>query len=738
MNTEELLEYLKSEQYVPSTTTAIAKKLGKNPKEIKKILEILEDEDLIYRSKNWKWHVVPEDEMIGEIKFTRSGRKAFVTSFSGKEAFVEVADTLWALNGDKVLVKLFEVQGDEIPHGKVIRILQRALKMIVGVYRAQGTNFGYIVPDDSKIIYEFRVSRDDSMNASDKDKVVGEIIKYPSEESEGMAKVTAILGKADSHEVDIPSILAKYQLPNPDEFPSSVLKEVRKLPKKILAKDLEGRKDLRKKHIFTIDGEDSKDFDDAISIDVLPNGNYLLGVHIADVSHYVKEGSAIDKEAFKRGTSVYLLSTVIPMLPFELSNDLCSLVEGKDRLAVSVEMEIDEYGRVVKKDFFKSVIKSVKRLTYGKVTKLLEDPDDKLRKEIGFLEKELKTMARLAHTLKTSRLGRGAMEFESNDVKVILDDNGEVEDIVLRKQTVSEAMIEEFMIMANEAVAEIFDIRQIPFIYRVHSRPDPEALEKLSEYLKALGLKFKITEDVQPILLQRILEQIRGHPLESIIQRLLVRSMKKAVYSETNVGHFGLASLNYTHFTSPIRRYPDLVVHRLLKAYIDNGSFKKKQIKKYMELLPIVAHQSSKREIVADQAERDLIALKKVEYMQQHIGEVFDVVITDVTEFGIFVEIPDKAISGLIHISSLNDYYTYDQKTNALIGERTGKIFKLGDKLRAKAVSVDKTKGQVDFILEEDGDNGRKGKRKTNKSSKKNRRSSKRHSDNGKRRKGMH
>ena len=738
MNTEELLEYLKSEQYVPSTTTAIAKKLGKNPKEIKKNLEILEDEDLIYRSKNWKWHVVPEDEMIGEIKFTRSGRKAFVTSFSGKEAFVEVADTLWALNGDKVLVKLFEVQGDEIPHGKVIRILQRALKMIVGVYRAQGTNFGYIVPDDSKIIYEFRVSRDDSMNASDKDKVVGEIIKYPSEESEGMAKVTAILGKADSHEVDIPSILAKYQLPNPGEFPLSVLKEVRKLPRKILAKDLEDRKDLRKKHIFTIDGEDSKDFDDAVSIDVLPNGNYLLGVHIADVSHYVKEGSAIDKEAFKRGTSVYLLSTVIPMLPFELSNDLCSLVEGKDRLTVSVEMEIDEYGRVVKKDFFKSVIKSVKRLTYGKVTKLLEDPDDKLRKEIGFLEKELKTMARLAHTLKTSRLGRGAMEFESNDVKVILDDNGEVEDIVLRKQTVSEAMIEEFMIMANEAVAEIFDIRQIPFIYRVHSRPDPEALEKLSEYLKALGLKFKITEDVQPILLQRILEQIRGHPLESIIQRLLVRSMKKAVYSETNVGHFGLASLNYTHFTSPIRRYPDLVVHRLLKAYIDNGSFKKKQIKKYMELLPIVAHQSSKREIVADQAERDLIALKKVEYMQQHIGEVFDVVITDVTEFGIFVEIPDKAISGLIHISSLNDYYTYDQKTNALIGERTGKIFKLGDKLRAKAVSVDKTKGQVDFILEEDGDNGRKGKRKTNKSSKKNRRSSKRHSNNGKRRKGMH
>jgi ribonuclease R len=736
MHTEELMEYLKSEQYVPSTASAIAKQLGKDHKEVKKNLEILEDEDLVYRSKNWKWHVVSDGEMIGEIRFTRSGRKAFVTSFSGKEALVEIADTLWALNGDKVLVKLFDVEGDDIPHGKVLKILQRALKMIVGVYKAQGTNFGYIIPDDSKIIYEFRVSRDDSMNAKDKDKVVGEITKYPSEESEGMAKITAILGKADSHEVDIPSILAKYQLPAPGEFPSAVLREVRKLPKKIEQKEISARRDLRNKHIFTIDGEDSKDFDDAVSIDVLPNGNYLLGVHIADVSHYVKEGSATDREAFKRGTSVYLLSTVIPMLPFELSNDLCSLVEGKDRLAVSVEMEIDEYGRVVKKDFFKSVIRSVKRLTYEKVTKLLEDPTKKLRKEIGFLEEELKLMAKLAHTLKTSRLGRGAMEFESNDVKVILDENGEVKDIVLRKQTVSEAMIEEFMIMANEAVAEIFDIRQFPFIYRVHSRPDPEALERLSEYLKAIGLKFKFTEDIQPILLQRILEQIRGHPLESIIQRLLVRSMKKAVYSETNVGHFGLASLNYTHFTSPIRRYPDLVVHRLLKAYIDNKGFKKKQIKKYMEILPIVAHQSSKREVVADQAERDLIALKKVEYMRQHIGEVFDVVITDVTEFGIFVEITEKAISGLIHISSLDDYYVYNQKMNALVGERKGKVFKLGDKLKAKVVSVDKTKGQVNFILEED--DGGKRKRKTDKSTKKNRRSSKRHSSNARRKKGMH
>lgn len=737
MKAEELFRYMKSKDYKPSTSNFMAKTLGKSPREVRKALEILEDEDLVYRTKNWKWHVPKKDELIGEIRFIRSGRKSFVTSFSGKEALVEVADTLWALNGDRVLIKVFNVEGDDLPHGKVIKILRRTLKTIVGVYRAQGTNFGYIVPDDTKIVYEFRVSGDDSMNASSGEKVVGEIIQYPNENSEGMARITAILGRADSYAVDIPSILAKHQLPAPGEFPSGVLKEVRNLPKQITKKELSGRKSFVGKNVFTIDGEDSKDFDDAISIDILPNGNYLLGVHIADVSHYVKAGSATDKEAFKRGTSVYLLNTVISMLPFELSNDLCSLVEGKNRLTVSVEMEIDEYGRVVKKEFSKSVIKSVKRLTYKKVEKLLEGPNKELENEIGFLKDDLETMAKLAHTLKTSRLGRGAIEFESNDTKVVLNENGEVEDIVLRKQSISEAIIEEFMILANEAVAEIFDIQDFPFIYRVHNRPDPEALTKLSEYLKAIGLKFKIVENVQPILLQRILEQIRGHPLESVIQRLLIRSMKKAIYSETNVGHFGLASLNYTHFTSPIRRYPDLVVHRLLKAYIDNKGFEKKEIRKYIELLPIVARQSSKREIIADQAERDLVALKKIEYMQKHIGEVFDVVITDITEFGMFVEIPEKAISGLIHISSLDDYYVYNQRLNQLVGERKGKIFRLGDKIKAKVISVDRTRGLIDFNME-GNESGRKRKNKDNKQVKKSGRSNKRHSNNGRKRKEMH
>ena len=758
MHTEELLEYMKSKNYKPSTSNVIAKIFGKKPREVRKALKSLEEEDLIYRSKNWKWHVPADDEFIGEIRFTRSGRTSFVTSFSGREAIVEVTDTLWALNGDKVLVKILDVEEEkssasgakssqpsksslqpreELPHGRVIRILEHFLETIVGIYKPQGANFGYIIPDDSKVIYEFRVSSDDSMKASSGEKVVGKIIHYPDENSEGIAEVIAILGRADSHTVDIPSILAKYQLPNPGEFPSKVLKEVKRLSGKISEKELKVRKDLRGKKIFTIDGEDSKDFDDAVSIDILPNGNYLLGVHIADVSHYVKEGSAIDKEAFKRGTSVYLMNTVIPMLPFELSNDLCSLIEGKDRLTVSVEMEIDEYGRVLRKEFSKSVIRSVKRLTYTKVEKLLKNPDQALEKEIGFLREDLEKMAELAHILKTSRLGRGAIEFESNDVKVIFDKNGEVEDIVLRKQSTSESMIEEFMILANEAVAEIFDIQDLPFIYRVHARPDPEALTKLSEYLRVIGLKFKITENVQPIFLQRILEQIKNHPLESIIQRLLVRSMKKAVYSETNVGHFGLASLNYTHFTSPIRRYPDLVVHRLLKAYIENSEFKEKEMKMQIKILPEVARQSSKREIVADNAERDLIAIKKAEYAQKHINEVFDVVITGVMEFGLFVEIPEKAISGLIHISSLDDYYVYNQKLNQLIGERKGRIFRLGDKIRAKLISVDKTRGLIDFELEENK-SGEKRKKQTHKQTKKGGRTDKRHSNNGGKRKRLH
>ncbi|BBJ27883.1 ribonuclease R [Athalassotoga saccharophila] len=708
MTREELVKYFNSKSYAPSTITAIAQKTNSKVEELKDLLEDLEEEGFIYRTRSGKWHKVKENEMVGIIKFTRSGKRAFVTSSSGREASVEIANTMWALNGDKVLVEITK-NGEDIPSGKVVKILERSLNKIVGVYKSQWTNFGYLIPDDPRIIYEFRVYFKDSIDVKDGDKIVAKITRYPDSSAEGTVEIVEKIGRADLPQSDLPSVIEKYNLPKPEEFPKSVIKAIKKLPDDVGEKDIQGRKDFRGKHVFTIDGEDAKDFDDAVSIEKLPNGNYLLGVHIADVSNYVKEGDPVDIEAFKRGTSVYLIDTVIPMLPFKLSNDLCSLVEGKDRLTVSAEMEIDEYGRILKKQFSKSVIRSVKRLTYTKVTKLLEDPDQEIENEIGFIRKDLEMMRDLAHTIKTSRLGRGSIEFASDEVKVILDENGYVKDIVLRKQNVAEMMIEEFMISANESVAELFDRIGFPFIYRIHGKPDVETIAELSEYLRAIGIKFKITENIQPIMLQRILEQIKGHPLEMVIQRLLVRSMKKAVYSETNVGHFGLASLNYTHFTSPIRRYPDLMVHRLLKIYIEKGKFSNEEVERYSKILPSIAKHSSEREIIADQAERDLVSMKKIEYAQNHIGEVFDVVVTGVTDFGLFVEIPDKAISGLIHISTLNDYYIHDEKFNTLTGTH-GKIFKIGDKLRAKITSADKIKGMIDFVLEDENGKDREGK----------------------------
>ncbi len=708
MTREELIKYFNSKSYTPSTITGLAQRTNSNVEELKKLLEDLEEEGFIYRTRSGKWHKVKENEMIGVIKFTRSGKKAFVTSSSGREASVEIANTMWALNGDKVLVEIMKNE-DDIPSGRVVKILERSLNRIVGVYKSQWTNFGYLIPDDPRIIYEFRVYFKDSIDVKDGDKVVARITRYPDSNAEGTVEIVEKIGRADLPQSDLPSVIEKYNLPKPGEFPKSVIKAIKKLPNDVEERDIEGRKDFRGKHVFTIDGEDAKDFDDAVSIEKLPNGNYLLGVHIADVSNYVKEGDPIDIEAFKRGTSVYLIDTVIPMLPFKLSNDLCSLVEGKDRLTVSAEMEIDEYGRILKKQFSKSVIRSVKRLTYTKVTKLLEDPDEEIENEIGFIRKDLEMMRDLAHTIKTSRLGRGSIEFASDEVKVIVDENGYVKDIVLRKQNIAEMMIEEFMISANESVAELFDRIGFPFIYRIHGKPDVETIAELSEYLRAIGIKFKIMENIQPIMLQRILEQIKGHPLEMVIQRLLVRSMKKAVYSETNVGHFGLASLNYTHFTSPIRRYPDLMVHRLLKIYIERGKFSSEDVERYSKILPSIAKHSSEREIIADQAERDLISMKKIEYAQNHIGEVFDVVVTGVTDFGLFVEIPDKAISGLIHISTLNDYYIHDEKFNTLTGTH-GKTFKIGDKLKAKIISADKIKGMIDFVLEDENGKGREGK----------------------------
>jgi ribonuclease R len=638
--------------------------------------------------------------VAGIIEFSRRGTIAFVTTDQGQEIAVPAELASNAMHGDKVLVEIVG-KWRNLPMGRVTRVLKRGKEKIVGVFEVRRTR-GFVVPDDPKIIHDFYVPVECINGARPHQRVIAKITKWPRKGKDPEACIETVLGNVDDPKTDVPAVMAKYDLT--DRFPDEVLAELEQLPDDVRREDIEGRLDLRDEIVFTIDGEDAKDFDDAVSIKKLPSGRYSLGVHIADVSHYVKEGTALDKEAYRRGTSVYLLDTVVPMLPFKLSNNLCSLMEDKDRLTFTVEMIIDREGRVLDFNVASSVIRSKKRLTYTIVNKFLEG-DKTIERVLGKeITDSLKTMHELSLILRQARQRRGAItDIEGGEVEVVMNERGQVVDIVPRKRGPAEILIEEFMIRANETVAEIFHNAGLPFVYRVHEEPDPETILQLKEYVEALGLKVKFPKTMHPSVLQKVLELVKDHPLRSSVEKLMVRSMKRAMYSPTNIGHFGLASYAYTHFTSPIRRYPDLVVHRLLKLYLKQGNrFTEKQIELYSKLLPKIAQHCSKRERIADEAEWDLLAMKKVEYISKHMDEIFEVVVTNVTRFGLFVELPDKLISGLVHISTLDDYYIYDERKNILVGERTGRIFKIGDILKVKVLRADKITGEIDFELAEE------------------------------------
>ncbi|PNS01957.1 ribonuclease R [Petrotoga miotherma DSM 10691] len=667
---------------------------------IRRILKKLLNEGKIIKDSQNRYRKLDENMAVGTIEFTKSGNMAFVQCPDGSEIAVKVENSGISLHKDLVLVEIIGKWRD-LKEGRVVRILKRGLKYVVGEFVRKGI-FGFVIPIDGKINTDFYVAPEGVGKAKNGQIVKAKITKYQSPTKNPEVEIVDVLGDKDDPSIDLPIVIFKHDLPEPGYFPPKVVQEAKELPNKLSENEIKGRKDFRKETIFTIDGDTAKDFDDAVGIKKLDSGNYLLGVHIADVSHYVKNNSALDREAYKRGTSVYLIDTVIPMLPFELSNWICSLVEGEDRLTMSLLMEIDPYGNLVNSKIYNGVIRSIKRLTYNKVNELLSDNcSEEVKKEIGFLKPELEMMKELMEILAAKRKERGSIiDIESNEVYFEFDEKGYVKDIIPVERGISEKMIEEFMVLANETVASYFDVQGLPFIYRIHENPDPDVLLQLRNYLDMLGINVKFPQNIHPKVLQEILEKTKNHPLSKNIQMMLVRSMKRALYSEENVGHFGLASSSYTHFTSPIRRYPDLVVHRLLKEFIKyKGTLSKKEIKKYSEMLPEIAKNSSEMERVADQAEWDLIDMKKVEYISRHIGEVFWVYITGVTRFGLFVEIPQKMISGLIHISELSDdYYIYDERDNTLKGERTGNVYRIGDKLQAKVVRADKIGTEVDFI----------------------------------------
>lgn len=695
----ELKKFFKSPDYTPMTFKELCRHFEiSDPKEKQKLKVMLEDlvnQGYIFRGDDGRYTLTKGNLLTGIIEFTRSGNLAFVTTDEGQEIAVPVEKTNFAMHKDKVLVQIIG-KWYELPEGRVVKVLERGIKQFVGVFQTRG-QFAFVIPDDPKLPVEFNVPIEEINGAKPGMKVVAEIIRYPSATKSPQARVVEVLGRVEDPATDFPTVVIKHNLPV--EFPEEVLKETAQLPDYVREEDLEGRWDFRDEVIVTIDGPDAKDFDDAVQVKKLPNGNYLLGVHIADVSHYVKPGTALDNEAYNRATSVYLADRVIPMLPFKLSNGLCSLVQGEDRLVMSLIMEINKQGDVVDYKVGNGVIRSYRRLVYDDVNAFLEGkPEGDKLKDLAehiYLMKELKDI------LRENRRRRGAiLDIEGDEVKIILDEKGHAIDIVPRKRGESEVIIEEFMIKANETVAEIFHNAGIPFLYRIHEEPDFDTMLQLKNYLSALGIKMKLPQNIHPRILQELLEKTKDHPLRSSIQRLLVRSMKRAIYSPSNVGHFGLASEAYTHFTSPIRRYPDLIVHRLLKMYLETGgAIPKKEIKKLEKYLAKAAVHCSKRERVADEAEWDYEALKKIDYISRHIGEVYDVVVTSVTKFGMFVEIPDKYISGLIHVSTLDDYYYYDEIKSLLIGKRTGTVYRIGDMLKAKVVRADKVRMEIDFEI---------------------------------------
>ena len=576
------------------------------------------------------------------------------------------------------------------------KIFELEKNTIVGTYQ-KSRNFGFVVPDDKKLGTDIYIAKKDAMKAKNNQKVVVEITKLPKADKSAEGKIIEIIGYIDQAGVDMLSLVKEYDLPY--EFPEPVIKEAKKISQEIDEKDIVNRKDLRDEEIFTIDGEDAKDLDDAVNVKKLPNGNYILGVHIADVSHYVKEGSFLDKEAIARGTSVYMLDRVIPMLPVELSNGICSLNAGKDRFAISCIMEIDKNGQVVSSDIFKSVINVTERMSYTNVQKILDNSDKEVIARYSKYIEHFKLMEELAHILKKRREKAGSLNLDIPETKVILDERGIAVDITKYELKFANEIIEQFMLTANETVAEKFFWLEAPFIYRVHEAPDMEKVSELNKFLFNLGYRVKCKkEEVHPTAFAEVLNEVKGKPEERVVSTLVLRTLKVARYESENKGHFGIASKYYCHFTSPIRRYPDLFIHRIISRYLKQGyNLDDEEIAKYSSQATKYAEESSEREKIAQKVERESVDIKMAEYMESHIGEEYDGIISSITSFGVFVEL-ENTVEGMIRFDKLGDeYFIYDEDHKTLLGEKTKTMYHIGDKLRIRVIRADKNSRQIDF-----------------------------------------
>ncbi|MEJ8307339.1 ribonuclease R [Saccharibacillus sacchari] len=705
---EMLLGFMREDAYKPMTYQELEQHFGiedaETFREFMNMLNSLEEDGEVVLTRTQRYGVPERMDLLRGRLQTHAKGFGFLIPEDREHAdvYINASDMLSAMNGDTVLIRIASRRSSNgRMEGEVVRIVKRAVTQIVGTYQDE-ESFGFVLPDDKRITRDIFIPAGRAGGAINGQKVVVRIISYPDGRAAAQGEVIEVLGYNSDPGVDILSIIRKHQLP--ESFPDEVIAEAEAAPESITEEEItsQGRRDLRGKQIVTIDGEDAKDLDDAVNVERLDNGHYVLGVHIADVGYYVPEGSALDQEAYNRGSSVYLVDRVIPMLPPRLSNGICSLNPRVDRLTLSCEMEFDASMNVVRYDIFKSVIKTVERMTYKNVRLILEEEDPELMERYGYLVDNFRTMRDLSLKLNARRMKRGAVDFDFEEAKVLLDDQGKAIDIVTRERSVAERLIEEFMLAANETVAEHFSKAKVPFLYRIHEDPDQEKLELFAAFAANLGHQVKGTRggSIQPKELQSLLDDVQDTPEQKAISTLLLRSMKQAKYDSVNLGHFGLAAEYYTHFTSPIRRYPDLVIHRVIGEMAENGGKLTQQREEQLAArMSDYAQQSSIRERVAVDAERDTAQLKKAEYMMDKVGEVFDGVIGSVTSFGLFIEL-ENTIEGLIHISNLtDDYYHYDESRLTLIGERTSRTFRIGDVVEIRVAKVSMEEHTIDFEL---------------------------------------
>ena len=695
-----VLNLIEDKDYAPMKAKEIAMIMHVPKSEYNELLRILgklEMEMKIQKNRKNQYRPVEEVYYDGIYRKNQKGFGFVKIEDQEDEIYIAKENSKNALNGDRVLIEIIEEKNKvKKAEGKVVKILKHEKDTIVGRFE-NNKNFGFVVPDDKNFGTDIFISKKNFGKARNNHKVLVKIIKYPEKGKKAEGKVLEVLGNVNEAGVDMLSLIKEYNLPS--TFPEPVVEEAKKCGNQIDEKDIEKRRDLRQDIIFTIDGEDAKDLDDAVKVTKLENGNYKLDVHIADVSHYVKPNSLLDQEALIRGTSIYMLGRVIPMLPRELSNGICSLNAGEDRFTLSCSMEINEKGKVVSSDVYKAVINVTERMTYTNVQKILDNSDEEVVNRYKPYIGEFKLMEELAQILKNKRLEQGYLNLDIPESKIELDIDGRVTNIKKYETTFANEIIEQFMLTANETIAEKFFWLDAPFIYRVHEKPDYEKVQELNKFLFNFGLRIKANKDnIYPKEFAKILEEIQGKEEEKVVSNLVLRTLKVARYEAENQGHFGIASKYYCHFTSPIRRYPDLFIHRIISKYLeDNYDVEENFVEEYKKQAEERAKQSSERENIATKVERESEDIKKAEYMEGRIGEEYEGIICSVTSFGIFVEL-ENTVEGLIRFDDLGDeYFIYDEERKILIGEHTRITYKIGDKINIRVKDASKLMRTVDF-----------------------------------------